>query len=209
MDIFICAPVENNSTVGILFQIFNAGVFQTVSFVLYAPVPGSTFDDVLSAADAGIVAYALANSFTINSVGYWFNLPATASKDGLMSATDKTKLDNLATSAYKSFQSLVSQSGTSAPTETVLNNDFTGTTFTLARTSAGVYTLTASTLVFTSGKTAVLSSPTSSPLNNISVVRTSGTVLTISTSSLNLLALGVAGADSILSNTLLEVRVYP
>lgn len=53
---------------------------------------------------------------------------------------------------YNSYSALISQSGTSAPTVKVLNNT-TGVTFTLSRNSAGNYTLTGSSNVFTTDKT--------------------------------------------------------
>lgn len=53
------------------------------------------------------------------------------------------------------YQAVLVQSSTSAPTATVIKNGFTGT-MTLARSSAGVYTLTDDTAEFTSNKTAAI-----------------------------------------------------
>lgn len=112
------------------------------------------------------------------------------------------------TKAYSSYEAIVTQTGTSAPTATLGNSDFGATTFTWARTATGIYTLTASAAIFTTGKTAAIISPASSPINNISAVATSTTVITFTTSTLNLLALGVGNADALLSKTLVEIRVY-
>jgi len=112
---------------------------------------------------------------------------------------------------YKSYQAVVSQSGTSAPTALEMNNDFTGTTFNWARTSAGTYTLTASSAVFTAGKTVLLLTDPSNALWAFRVTVTSSTVVTVNTSILSVitLILSITNTDSLLSNTLAEVRVYP
>lgn len=113
------------------------------------------------------------------------------------------------TASSSTYQALASQTGTSNPSATQFVNDFGGTTFAWARASVGVYTLTASSAVFTSGKTAIVLSPSTSPLNNITATRTSSTVITFTTSQLNLLALGVGNVDSLMSNTFVEIIVYP
>lgn len=190
MDVFFTAPLDNGSNIGAIYQFFNAGSYVDYSFVFFVPTAGQTELDLEAAAVASQVAYATAHSYTVTNTQKWYVVPT------------------IPTPAFKSYQALVSQTGTSAPTQTALENDFGSTTFTWARTSAGVYTLTANTSVFTSAKTAILLSPTTTPLNNASAVRTSGTVLTFTSSSLNILALGVANADAVLSNTLVEVRVF-
>lgn len=53
----------------------------------------------------------------------------------------------------KIIQQIVNQAGTAAPTVTSTLVDNSGVTLTWARTSTGIYTLTASTATFTSGKT--------------------------------------------------------
>lgn len=118
---------------------------------------------------------------------------------------------SFATAAYSTYQSLVSQTGTSAPTGTVLNNDFGATTFTWARTGTGVYTLTASSAVFTANKTAILMSNPSNFLNNFKYTVTSTTVITVQTATLSVISLLLTpgNADVLLSNTMLYVVVYP
>lgn len=114
---------------------------------------------------------------------------------------------------YSRYASLVTQTGTSAPVNTDEINDFTGTTFTWARTSAGVYTVTASSAVFASGKTAGIYSPLTNLNGALSIVRTSSTVLTITTAVQALAVLGLLGftatpTDAMLSVNLFEIRVY-
>lgn len=109
------------------------------------------------------------------------------------------------------YQSFVSQSGTSAPTANQYVNDFSGTTFTWARTGTGTYTLTASAAVFTSNKTAVLMSNPPNFLSNYKYAVTSSTVITFQTASLSVVSLLLTSgnADSLLSNTMVYVVVYP
>lgn len=109
------------------------------------------------------------------------------------------------------YQSLVTQSGTSAPTGSTLHNDFGSTTFTWARTGTGTYTLTANSPVFTSGKTAVLMSNPNAFLNNFKYTVTSSTVITFQTATLSVISLLLTpgNADNLLSNTMIYVIVYP
>lgn len=112
-----------------------------------------------------------------------------------------------------SYQAIVTQTGTSAPTVVGgVNNYPSGTTFTWARTSAGVYTLTASAAVFTSKTSVVLGS-----LNNLNssykAVVTSSTVITITTAIGSLLGLGLLGltatnTDALLTATQVTVQTY-
>lgn len=107
---------------------------------------------------------------------------------------------------YKSYQAIVTQTSTSAPSAVVLNNDFGSTTFTWARTSAGLYTCTASAATFTANKTIVIMSQPLATLVSYFTVITSTTVVTLTS---GLLAAGVAVVtDALLTNTLIEIRVY-
>lgn len=117
----------------------------------------------------------------------------------------------LYTAPYSCYQSLINQSGTNAPSGSTLANDFGTTTFTWARSSTGVYTITANASVFTSGKTGVVISNPNNPLANFRYAVTSTTVITITTSVLSVLSLILTSGntDGLLSNTLFEIRVYP
>lgn len=150
---------------------------------------------------------------TVATSGAYSDLTGKPSLATVATSGSYTDLSNKPTiptdKGYLSYQANASQTGTSAPSKTDRVNDFSGVTFTWARSSAGVYTITANSAVFTSGKTDVMIAPSASPLNNITATRTSSTVITITTSALNLLALGVSNTDAIISSTLFDVRVYP
>lgn len=116
-----------------------------------------------------------------------------------------------------SYQTIVSQTGTSAPAVSGLTPTSTypsGTTFTWARTGTGVYTLTASTAVFnTSGKTGVFVGSLNNLNASYKTVVTSTTVITITTAIGSLLGLGLLGltatnTDALLSNTMIYVQTY-
>lgn len=98
---------------------------------------------------------------------------------------------------YTVYAGILGQTGAFAPTLTSLQNS-TGATFTWARTGAGTYTLTASTAIFTVGKTiCFLNNGGSIDTQTIAWVRTSDTVLTITTS-----------ADDKIGKGAFEVRIY-
>ena len=69
-----------------------------------------------------------------------------------LAATAKIFTDLNTQGPTKLYAAVLSQSGTSAPTVTEAKNGFTGT-MTLARTSAGIYTMTDDTAEFTADKT--------------------------------------------------------
>lgn len=114
-----------------------------------------------------------------------------------------------------SYQTIVSQTGTATPTAgiTPITTYPSGTTFTWARSSAGVYTLTASTAVFSTIKTAVFISPLTNLNAQARGVVTSTTVITFTTAIGSLLGLGLLGftatnTDALLSNTMVYVQTY-
>lgn len=115
------------------------------------------------------------------------------------------------TAQSSTYQALVSQSGTSAPSAVQSVNDFTGTTFAWARTGTGTYTLTASNPVFTAGKTAVIMSNPNAFLNNFKYANTSTSIITFQTATLSVISLLLTpgNADSLLANTMAYVVVYP
>ena len=103
---------------------------------------------------------------------------------------------------YTSYVALITQVDTSAPTAKILQNT-TGATLTWARTSAGIFTATSNTDVFTADKTIVFANPgndnTASGDPDIIWARTSNTVLTITAS---------AGVNNVLTDGSFEVRIY-
>jgi|TARA_E500000318_G_scaffold111496_1_gene130313 hypothetical protein len=101
---------------------------------------------------------------------------------------------------YTAYAALISQSGTNAPTATVLKNN-TGHTYTWARTGSGTYTITANGNAFTNNKTVVFNnnglSTGSFGFASAIWTRTSDTVITITT-----------GGDGRITNGSFEVRIY-
>lgn len=110
---------------------------------------------------------------------------------------------------YNSYQAGVTQTGTSAPSATQFVNQL-GATMTWARTSAGLYTLTAGSAVFTANKTFILLSNPITGLVSYLVVPTSTSVITVSTLLLSVIAtvLTAVNTDALMTNLLVEVRVY-
>lgn len=120
-------------------------------------------------------------------------------------------------SGPSSYQTIVSQTGTAAPAVsslTPVSSYPAGTTFTWARTGAGVYTLTASTAVFnTSGKTGIFIGPVNNLNASVKAVVTSTTVITVTTAVQSVAVLGLLGltatnTDALLTNTMIYVQTY-
>ena len=102
------------------------------------------------------------------------------------------------TAAYTVYSGYISQSSTSAPTADVLQNT-TGAVITWARTSAGIYTATADSGIFTSGKVLVFANTGGlAPGISVEWERTSTTVMTIKTN----------GADGKFVKGAVEIRIY-
>lgn len=115
-----------------------------------------------------------------------------------------------------SYQTIVSQTGTAAP---AVSGGFTptstygATTFTWARTGAGVYTLTANAAVFSTSKTGVFITPPQNLNGSFRAVVTSSTVITVTTAVQSLAVLGLLGftavnTDALLNNTMIYVQTY-
>lgn len=110
-------------------------------------------------------------------------------------------VSNFDASTYKKYVALISQTGTSAPTATVLENTLGGT-IVWTRTAAGAYTGTL-TGAFTNNKTFLLMG-TIPYLNNPAYIldRSSDNTVYIQASVNNI------QSDNLLSNTSIEIRVY-
>lgn len=110
----------------------------------------------------------------------------------------------VAYSGYKVYTALLSQTGTSAPTTTVLENTLGGTV-TWARTSAGIYTATL-TSAFTNNKTAIFFTEKiayGAVFVFHDCVRTSDNVITFNTYNLG------SNEDQPFTDMAFEIRVYP
>lgn len=110
---------------------------------------------------------------------------------------------------YKSYQAMITQSGTDAPSVSTFRNDLE-TTMTWARSLAGIYTLTAGSAVFTANKTVIILTQPITGLVTYIVVPTSTTVITLTTFLLSVIAtvLTAVATDALMTNLLVEVRVY-
>lgn len=150
-----------------------------------------------AAATSAINAYIATAGYTITApiLPYALNLPAASS-----------------------YQTIVSQTGTTAPAVagslTPTSTYPAGTTFTWARTGTGVYTLTASSAVFsTTGKTGVFITPPQNLNGSFKAVVTSSTVITVTTAVQSLAVLGLLGftatpTDALLTQTMIYVQTY-
>ena len=122
-------------------------------------------------------------------------------------ATRSASVDQLASYinlGYGSYTALLTQTSTSDPVATLLSSNLTGA-FTWARAGEGVYTLTASTATFTSGKTAVFMN-SGSVENTITIwTRTSDFVITIETQRADDPGQGFDGG---LTNASIDIRIY-
>ncbi len=97
---------------------------------------------------------------------------------------------------YTLYTALLTQTGTNAPVATILQNT-TGGTLTWTRQSAGNYTVTASSALFTANKTIVFGNQGNEINNYYKWNRTSDTTVTLST-----------GSDAKLVNGSFEIRIY-
>lgn len=118
---------------------------------------------------------------------------------------------------YKVYRATLTQTGTNAPTVTTGQN-LLGQTITSARTSAGLYTLTAGGAVFTANKTQIFIGAANSIVDTvgfsiIQAIRTSTTVITITAASITgMNGLGGASlglADALLTETPITIIVFP
>ena len=117
--------------------------------------------------------------------------------------TKKITVANLKTALgvnYTKLVVLISQSGTNAPTLTILENT-TGATFSTVRQAQGVYQITTLSSVFTANKTLILANNFTYPYT-VDISRTGVTNLTIGAYD------GVSTSDDVLVNSSLEVRIY-
>jgi hypothetical protein len=105
---------------------------------------------------------------------------------------------------FKTILFTISQSGTAAPTKDWSYETEVSQTFTLARTSAGQYTLTASSALFTASKTFINISLGGSGIGaNIGAYRTSTTVITFYTAN----SATATPTDSLLDIANLEIKI--
>lgn len=205
MKAVIVGFVGGGSQVGAIVQAYDnsgtsLGLYQENFTMAYADaLPSDFISDILPQVATGLTADTL-QTFTAANITVLSQLlspiPATAML----------------------YQTIVSQTGTAAPAVsggfTPMSTYTAGTTFTWARTGAGVYTLTASTAVFnTSGKTGVFVAPLQNLNASVRAVVTSTTVITVTTAVQSVAVLGLLGltttaTDALLSGTMIYVQTY-
>lgn len=114
-----------------------------------------------------------------------------------------TRAKLAATVLPKQYVALISQSSTSAPTLTIIKNDFSGT-ITASRNGAGDYTLTNSLAEFTANKTtAAIDNSTNYAVKFTGATRTGNTTISLATFNS-----GGSAADTLLLNDILTIEVY-
>lgn len=107
--------------------------------------------------------------------------------------------------SYLVYAALITQSGTSDPVATVLENT-TGATFTPDRGGAGSYTLQASSNVLTTNKTAIITSLSGSfQAGKLTYEILGNNFITLSTFNDN----GATATDGVMTGTFIEIRIYP
>jgi hypothetical protein len=117
--------------------------------------------------------------------------------------TKKITVANLKTGLgvkYKKLVALINQSGTNAPTLTILENT-TGATFTTFRFNTGSYLISASSSVFTSDKTLILANNYRFPF-----------IIDINRNGVDSIIIGTYNSsgvsDNVLLNASFEIRIY-
>lgn len=208
---FILGYEPTGLNFSVVFFIADSSNTFTGNYEVPVAAPSTTDTDATIEANivADIAAFCTTNGITVPSAYDW---TVTSPSDVAAAITAAIP------AAPSSYQTIVSQTGTAAPAVSgslVPTSTYpAGTTFTWARTGAGVYTLTASTAVFnTSGKTGVFIAPLQNLNASIKAVVTSSTVITVTTAVQSVAILGLLGltataTDALLSQTMIYVQTY-
>lgn len=199
------APNYFNGNLLIGTTVSNGNAFRltgTAELITTPTTSAGTYDIITRNTSTGVVEKIPITTFATTASPTFTGTPtaptATAGTNTTQIAT--TAFVQTATGGYKKYVALVSQSGTSAPTVTVLENTFGGTVvWTRAATGnyhgtlTGVYTLDKTTAQITGNFSNVLTS----------AYRVSSDVVAFQTTSSG------TAVDSGVTNATLEIRVYP
>lgn len=176
----------------------------TAELITTPTTSAGTYDILTRNTSTGVVEKVASTAYATTASPTFTGTPTAPT------ATAGTNTTQVATTAfvqaaigtpYLKYVALVSQSGTSAPTATVLENTLGGTVV-WARTSAGFYTGTL-TGAFTANKTACIISSTSTAwINMLSRSDVNSVLLQTSSQSTNTMS------DAMLFDTFVEIRVY-
>lgn len=167
-----------------------SGLGADVATFLATPSSANLATAVTGETGSGALVFGTSPSLTTPNIG-----AATATSVNGIAVNATT------TRPYTSYVALLTQSGTDAPTATVLENTLGGSVV-WARSDVGVYT---GTLVgaFTLNKTAIFTSPSVTD-SLVFSARTSADVVTLTTSDVDGTIL-----DALLLATPIEIRVFP
>jgi len=124
------------------------------------------------------------------------SLPAPSTDGETLATEEWVKVNAL---NYKSYVAVISQSGTSAPTAIVLENN-TQETFSFSYNGVGDYDITCSSAILLSDKTAIL--------GNYSVLDSSGTVAYATRTSDTIINLDTGGVNDVIDSRTIEIRIY-
>ena len=151
---------------------------------------------------ATIIAYPTNNSPKVGDLLLGTKTPAPNTEEqpitNNFSIASVAALVNSYSLGYTVYTALLTQAGTAVPVATTLQNT-TGKTFVWTRQSAGNYTITASTALFTVNKTiAFVNNGSVAPSTDvIKWNRTSDTTMTL-----------ICGIDGQFTNGAFEIRIY-
>ena len=185
-----------------------AGATQTLQQTvdLGNSITNGTLTTTLSASSIAVGKLSTTNGITINNSQLLYNkgtriqtiqFPSTLNGTRIITIPDESGV--IALKNYKSYVALISQSGTSNPTATVVFND-TGATFTWSYDDVGSYFASCSSPILLSGKTVVFVTTQGNPGNAQDKIfggtRSNNSTVSLFTSSNGILDLN------------LEIRVY-
>lgn len=213
-SVLITVSIVNNTTakvdnVSVVFDAFDANLTYVTNYKDVGTYTAGTrtWDGISLKPGENQVLYVKFNVVDVYLLPVTITATITNAVDGddgagtalSFTITNEDKEDN-----YTTYSALLTQTGTDAPTAVGMSNTI-GTTYTLARTNAGIYTITAdSGTPFTAGKTQIfLSSNGATAIGRLEAVRTSSSVITIQTLNETFTL-----ADALLSSTAIEIRVY-
>lgn len=199
----------------------NGGVMVSQQFFNISILSAPDVDTFMALLVAAILSYSSGQGYGLTAADIIPSSPTTQPVQADFTETNSSALDFVKNKPVSpsSYQTIVSQTGTAAPAVAggfAPVNTYSGApTFTWARSSAGVYTLTASSAIFsTSGKTGVFIAPLQNLNGSIRAIVTSSTVITVTTAVQSLAVLGLLGfaatnTDALLSGTMVYVQTYP
>lgn len=200
---------ESGGAIGALALVQDSDGTYTGSYAVPLTITSTDTDATIAAqVQTAAVTYFALVGFTADSIDTMYSTPSSVA----------AQISAALPVAPSSYQTIVTQTGTGAPAVsgslTPSSTYPSGTTFTWARTGAGVYTLTASAAVFnTSGKTGVFVGTLNNLNASCKAVVTSSTVITLTTAIGSLLGLGLLGltatnTDALLTQTMVYVQTY-